>query len=162
MYSNKSSGIFFNFLAGTVLGGILGFLFAPKTGQQLRNDLKEDLDSYLKKVKDAGNKIIEDAKKTADDMVDKANQLIALTDKYIGEDLKMSIDKIEKEINSVKNAIRVALDTYKNNSAKSENSSESIADNIFINFVNENSEDYDEDILPLHEGMKRRYDRKYY
>ena len=137
MYSNKSSGIFFNFLAGTVLGGILGFLFAPKTGQQLRNDLKEDLDSYLKKVKDAGNKIIEDAKKTADDMVDKANQLIALTDKYIGEDLKMSIDKIEKEINSVKNAIRVALDTYKNNSAKSENSSESIADNIFINFVNE-------------------------
>jgi len=163
MYNNNRSGFFLNFLAGTILGGIMGFLFAPKPGSQLRKDLKEDLDLYLKKVKDAGNKIVDDAKKTANEMVEKANQLIALTDKYVGEDLKDSLDKIEKEIDSVKSAIHTAIDTYKNNSAKSENSSGSIADDIFIDFVNENSEDYkDDDLLPLHEGMRRRHDKKYY
>ncbi len=161
MNHNSRLGFFVSFLTGTAAGGILGFLFAPRTGEQLRENLKEDLDLYLRKVKDAGNRIVEDAQKTAGQMVEKANQLIALTDKYIGEDLKESLDKIEKEISSVKNAINTAVDTYKNNNAKSENSSESIVDDIFIDFVNENSEEYEEEVLPLHEGMKRRHNRKY-
>jgi gas vesicle protein len=159
MSHNNRSGFFVNFLTGTIVGGLLGLLFAPKSGRLLREDLKDDLESYLKKVKEAGNRIVEDAQKTADQMVEKANQLIALTDKYVGEDFKESLDKIEKEINSVKNAISAAVDTYKNSNSGKENSSESIADDIFIDFVNENSE---EEILPLHEGMKRRHDKKYY
>ncbi|MEJ2613676.1 MAG: YtxH domain-containing protein [Ignavibacteriaceae bacterium] len=162
MNHNSRLGFFMNFLTGTIVGGVAGFLFAPKTGQQLREDLKEDLDSYIKKVKDTGNKIVEDAQNTANQMVERANQLIALLDKYVGEDFKDSIDKIEKEISSVKAAINTAVDTYKSNSAKTENSSESIADEIFIDFVNENSEEYEEETLPLHEGMKRRHDKKYF
>ena len=162
MNHNSRFGFFVNFLTGTIVGGVAGFLFAPKTGQQLREDLKEDLDSYIKKVKDAGNKIVEDAQNTAGQMIDRANQLIALLDKYVGEDFKVSLDKIEKEISSVKAAINSAVDTYKNNSAKNENSSETIADDIFINFVNENSESLEEENLPLHEGMKRRHDKKYF
>ncbi len=162
MNHNNRLGFFVNFLTGTIVGGIVGFLFAPKTGQQLREDLKEDLDLYIKKVRDTGNKIVEDAQNTANQMVEKTNQLIALLDKYVGDDFKYSLDKIEKEILSVKTAINTAVDTYKSNSAKAENSSESIADDIFIDFVNENSEEYEEEILPLHEGMRRRYDKKYY
>ncbi|MFZ0456612.1 MAG: YtxH domain-containing protein [Ignavibacteriaceae bacterium] len=162
MNHNSRLGFFVSFLTGTIVGGVAGFLFAPKTGQQLREDLKEDLDSYIKKVKDAGNKIVEDAQNTANQMVGKANQLIALLDKYIGEDFKDSLDKIENEISIVKAAINTAIDTYKSNSAKSENSSESIADDIFIDFVNENSEEDEEEIMPLHEGMKRRHDKKYF
>ncbi len=162
MFSSKSSGFFVNFLTGTIIGGIAGFLFAPKPGRQLQENLKEDLDLYLKKVKDAGNHIVEDAQKTAGQMVEKANQLIALTDKYVGEDFKESLEKIEKEIGSVKNAIYTAVDNYKSGHAKTGNSSESIADDIFIDFVNENSDDYEEEIMPLHEGMKRRHDKKYF
>ena len=163
MDNKNRSGFFLNFLAGTIFGGVMGFLFAPKPGGQLRKELKDDLDLYLKKVKDAGNKIVDDAKKTANEMVEKANQLVSLTDKYVGEDLKDSMDKIEKEIYSVKLAIHTAVDTYKSNQAKKENSSSAIADDIFIDFVNENSEDYeDDDLLPLREGMKRRHDKKYY
>jgi gas vesicle protein len=161
MNHNGRLGFFINFLTGSVVGGILGFLFAPKTGEQLREDLKEDLDLYLRRVKEAGNRIVEDAQKTASQMVEKANQLIAITDKYVGKDLKDSLDKIEKEILSVKNAINAAVDSYKSNNAKIENSSEAIADDIFIDFVNENSKEYEEEVLPLHEGMKRRHDKKY-
>ena len=103
-----------------------------------------------------------DAQNTANQMVERASHLIALLDKYVGDDFKNSIDKIEKEISSVKAAINTAVNTYKNNSNKTENSSESIADDIFIDFVNENSEEYEEEILPLHEGMKRRHDKKYF
>lgn len=162
MIHNSRLGFFVNFLTGTIVGGIAGFLFAPKTGQQLREDLKEDLDLYIKKVKDTGNKIVEDAQNTANQMVERASHLIALLDKYVGDDFKNSIDKIEKEISSVKAAINTAVNTYKNNSNKTENSSESIADDIFIDFVNENSEEYEEEVLPLHEGMKRRHDKKYF
>jgi len=162
MNHNSRLGFFVNFLTGTIVGGIAGFLFAPKTGQQLREDLKEDLDLYIKKVKDAGNRIVEDAQNTANEMVEKSNQLIALLDKYVGDDFQDSLDKIEKEIASVKTAINTAVDTYKSNSAKAENSSESIADDIFIDFVNENSEEYEEESLPLREGMKRRHDKKYF
>ena len=162
MNHNSRLGFFVNFLTGTIVGGVVGFLFAPKTGQQLREDLKEDLDSYIKKVKETGNKIVEDAQNTANQMVERANQLIALLDKYVGDDFKDSLDKIENEISSVKAAINTAVDTYRNNSAKSENSSESIADNIFIDFVDANSEEYEEENLPLHEGMKRRHDKKYF
>ena len=162
MSHNSRLSFFTNFLTGTIVGGIAGFLFAPKTGQQLREDLKDDLELYLKRVKEAGYKIIEDAQKTADQMVEKANQLIALMDKYIGEDFKESLDKFDREITSVKSAINAAVDTYKSNSAKSENSSESIADDIFIDFVKENNESYEEETLPLHEGMRRRHDKKYF
>jgi gas vesicle protein len=154
MYTrNNQSGFFLNFLTGTVIGGLIAFLFAPKSGEQLRNDLENDLKSYLEKVKTAGNKIIEEA-----------NQLAALTNKYAEGSFKESFGKVEKEISSVKNAIHAAVDTYKNYYNKSENSSESIADDIFIDFVtenaNENIEDYE--LLPQHEGMKRRHDKKYF
>jgi gas vesicle protein len=160
---NSSSGFFLNFLLGAAAGSILSLLFSPKSGGQFRKDLQEDLNSYLNKVKTAGNSIVEDAKKIADDMVDKANQLLVLTNKWVDGNFNDTIEKIEKEIKSVKNAIYAAVETYNNNNVESENSSGSIADDIFIDFVNENSEDFDEElILPLHEGMKRRQDRKYY
>jgi gas vesicle protein len=146
------------------MGGILAFLFAPKSGKQLRKDLENDLKSYLEKVKTAGNKIVDEAKKTADEIVEKANQLAALTNKYAEGSFKESFGKVEKEISSVKNAIHAALDTYKNYHNKSENSSGAIADDIFIDFVTENTSETSEeyDLLPQHEGMKRRHDKKYY
>ncbi len=160
---NSSSGFLFNFLLGAAAGSVITLLFSPKNGRQFRRDLQEDLNSYLNKVKTAGNNIVEDAKKIADDMIDKANQVLALTNKWVEGNFGDSLGKIENEFNSVKNAIYAAVDTYKNNNVQFQNSSESIADDIFIDFVNENSDDFDEElILPLHEGMKRRHDKKFY
>ena len=40
-----------NFVAGAALGVGLGMLFAPKTGEEIRKDLKEKLDELLEQVK---------------------------------------------------------------------------------------------------------------
>ena len=40
------------FALGTVVGGALALLFAPKPGQQLRHDLGERLDGATQRIKD--------------------------------------------------------------------------------------------------------------
>ena len=40
------------FALGTVVGGVLALLFAPKPGQQLRHDLGERLDGATQRIKD--------------------------------------------------------------------------------------------------------------
>lgn len=40
------------FAAGVVVGGLLGVLFAPKKGQELRNDIKKTFDDLADRGKD--------------------------------------------------------------------------------------------------------------
>lgn len=40
------------FLAGAAIGAGVGMLFAPKSGKELRKDLKEKLDELVRKAKD--------------------------------------------------------------------------------------------------------------
>lgn len=49
---SKKNGGLGKFLLGGVIGAGLGVLFAPKTGNETRKELKSGLDEMLKKVKD--------------------------------------------------------------------------------------------------------------
>ena len=40
------------FALGTLVGGAMGLLFAPKTGEEMRRDLGERLDDATHRVKD--------------------------------------------------------------------------------------------------------------
>lgn len=54
-YENDRSS---NFWLGVGIGAILGVLFAPRTGKETREKLKEDYDKYLEK----GSEALEEAK----------------------------------------------------------------------------------------------------
>lgn len=156
MFKEKGSNFFTNILVGTVIGGVLAFLFSPKKGEDLRNDLKEDLDNYLDKVKNIRDKFVDEAQKFSDDLYLKVEKFNSLIEKYSHDSFKEPKEKIEKEIESLKKAVKMALESYKENCNKPENSTEYMADDIFIDFVNENLDDMDDDLMPKHESMHKR------
>ena len=76
--SNKKSGVL-KFLAGVGIGAGFGLLFAPKSGEETRRELKEKLDEFIKAVKDI------DIKEVKDEFVAKI------------EEIKEELDDLDKE-----------------------------------------------------------------
>ena len=71
--SKKKSG-WGAFALGAIVGGVLGILFAPKSGKETRKELKEKLDDLIEKAKDI-------------DVAEVKEKLVAKTQEII-EDLK--------------------------------------------------------------------------
>ena len=60
---------------GTIIGGVLALLYAPKSGKETREDISDEIEIYLKKAAVAKNKIIEKAKKLSNDMVGQSERV---------------------------------------------------------------------------------------
>jgi len=75
----KNKGGLLKFLAGVGLGVGVGMLFAPKSGEKLRKDLKDKLNELFNKAKEI------DVKEVAEDFMNKVN------------DLKKEIEDLDKE-----------------------------------------------------------------
>jgi len=158
MSDNKGDSLL-KILVGALIGGIAGIFFAPKTGEHLRQDLSDDLDEYLKKVRATRDNFVNETEKTAEEIRSKADQISAFIDKYGENAVQESVEKIEAEINAFKSAIKAAMESYK----KSKNTmkdSQKVADDIFVDFVNENTSEYEDESLPKKESMHRRPERK--
>jgi gas vesicle protein len=75
----KPQGHFFTgFLIGGVLGALAGIFFAPKSGKELRSDIKEK-----------GSEVLKDAKEIYADASTKAKEII--------EEAKHQAEKLKKE-----------------------------------------------------------------
>jgi gas vesicle protein len=81
---NNNSHFFTAFLMGSILGVLAGMFFAPKSGKELRSEIKEKGGEVLKDAKevyaDAGTKakaIIEDAKHRADELKKEADRYLS-------------------------------------------------------------------------------------
>jgi gas vesicle protein len=130
------------FIIGGAIGSILTFLFTPKTGEELRNDIGTGAKDYLDKARVDGKKIL-------DDIVNYANQLRALTAKYAESLYSGPTDRIETEIKSLRNALNASIDVYRTKGkAIHSPKNDKLVNNISSEFENE--------ALPKIEGMKRR------
>ncbi len=124
-------GLFWGFLAGSIVGGITALLFAPKSGKELRGeimdkaeDFLDDAEQFMEKAKDRANEIINDGKKKSEKLVIEARQKVdsliedaeqILNDAKIkaGGTINTSKNVIEKESERLKNAVKAGVDTYK-------------------------------------------------
>jgi gas vesicle protein len=52
MEDNKAVGYGLSFVLGTILGAVLGLLFAPSSGDELRRNIKEQVDIQYAKVQE--------------------------------------------------------------------------------------------------------------
>ena len=146
---------FTSFILGGITGGILALLFAPCSGNELRQRINSGANDLVKSAKEKEEEIVNRAKKAADNLIIKAIQLAALTDKYASGALDIPAEKIELEIKSLKAAIDAAVKTYK---GKNGNSSEILINTETIENI---FSDFDNVVLPKREGMKRRFNLKF-
>lgn len=72
-------------LIGTIFGFIIGLLFAPKKGKELRKNIKEKVEEVKENPKETINETITNIKEKVSDFIDVD---------YVDSDIKISEDEI--------------------------------------------------------------------
>jgi gas vesicle protein len=124
-------GMLVGFLAGSAIGAIIALLYAPKSGKEFRNDIKErtdefldDAQDYLANAKQKANEIINEGKKKSEKLVADAKVKVdgllhdaetVLSDaktKACGY-VASGMENITKESERLKSAVKAGVDAYK-------------------------------------------------
>jgi gas vesicle protein len=76
-----AKGLIIGFVAGSVVGAVLALLYAPKSGRELRRDIKEKTgelvekgDEYLARARSKAAEIVNEGKRKADDLLSGARK----------------------------------------------------------------------------------------
>jgi len=116
-------GLVLGLLAGGTIGAVLALLYAPKSGRELRADLKEradDLiggaDEYMQSAKTRAGELVSEAKKRSETLITEAQKraesLLSDADKIIS-DARQKTAPIVEEGARVKNAVKAGLDAFR-------------------------------------------------
>ena len=137
MEDNKTAkGLLLGFITGSVVGAALALLYAPKSGKELRNDIRvkkdeilDDTSEYLQiaktKATDLINEgkrkseeLISDAKKRAGTLIDDANSILNDAKEKATTAIGNTKEKLTGETEKVKEAFKAGLDAYNQEKTK--------------------------------------------
>ncbi|QQS37651.1 MAG: YtxH domain-containing protein [Ignavibacteriales bacterium] len=129
--NNLKKGLLIGFLAGGAIGAILALLYAPKSGKELRNDIRAKTDDYLDdaerfiaeaKVKASelinegkrkSEKLIVDAKTKSGELLKDAEKIFSDAKTKASSTIHHGKEIIEDEGTRLKSAVKAGLDAYK-------------------------------------------------
>lgn len=124
-------GLLIGFLTGAAVGSVIALLFAPKSGKELRQDIKiksgefmDDAEAYLEQAKDKATQLINDGKKRSEKLVadakvkvdallNEAEKILSDAKVKTGEFVDAGKTKFEKEGDKLKSAIKAGVDAYR-------------------------------------------------
>jgi len=130
--NNSGKGFLIGFLAGGAIGAILALLYAPKSGKELRSDIKlktdgilDDADKYLAEAKDKAKDLINEGKKKSEKLISeaktKSEELLKDAEKVFGDAkakantvISAGKETITAESDRLKTALKAGVDAYKN------------------------------------------------
>ena len=115
-----AKGLIIGFLSGAIVGGVIALLYAPKSGKELRQDLKrkgeeiaEDVDEYLKDAQVKAKHLINEGKEKSTHLISeakvKAETLLKDAEQIMSEAKK----KVADESTRLKTAVKAGVDAYK-------------------------------------------------
>lgn len=129
--NNHGNGFLIGLIAGGALGAIIGLLYAPKSGKELRNDIKlksneylDDADKYIEEAKIKAKNLINDGKRRSDDLIadakSKSQELLKEAEKLF-DNAKTKASKtatdtkanLETEGTRLKSAVKAGVEAYK-------------------------------------------------
>ncbi|HED07328.1 MAG TPA: gas vesicle protein [Ignavibacteria bacterium] len=129
--NNGGNGFLIGLIAGSALGAIVGLLYAPKSGKELRDDIRtksneylDDADKYIEDAKVKAKDLINDGKKKSDGLIadakSKSEELLKEAQKIFDEaKSKTSKTVSEKKVNleaegtRLKSAVKAGVEAYK-------------------------------------------------
>jgi gas vesicle protein len=121
--NGTTKGFIFGLLAGGAIGAILALLYAPKSGRELRADIKSKTDELMgsaeevfenvkgklpevsMEAKKRSQQIISDAKSKADSLLQDADRVL--------NNVKQRSSSIVEEGIKVKEAVKAGMDAFK-------------------------------------------------
>lgn len=124
-------GVIIGFLAGGALGAALALLYAPKTGRELREEIKlkkddylDEAEKYLAEAKDKAidlindgkkrsEKLIKDAKIKSDELLKDAEKILTDARSKTGDMVKSGKEKVDDKTSQIKSAVKAGVDAYK-------------------------------------------------
>ena len=117
-----AKGLLIGFIAGSAVGAIVALLYAPKSGKEMRADIKEkasDLkDEVAEKLSLARAKavdIVNEGKRRSDDIISEAKERAG----SLLNDADRVLNDARDEGNKVKAAFRAGADAYRSEKEKS-------------------------------------------
>lgn len=126
---SMAKGLIIGLFAGGAIGAALALLYAPKSGRELRADLKDKADDlmggaeeYLHAAKERAGEIVSEAKKRSDQLITdakkKADTLLVDADKIIS-DARHKAAPVVEEGARIKSAVKAGFDAYKDERRRS-------------------------------------------
>ena len=118
--SGLAKGLFIGLVAGGIVGAITALLYAPKSGKELRSDIKrkagdlaEDASGYMKTARSKTIDVINEGKSRSDQLVsdakEKAEHILGSAEKV----LTGIRERAGEDSSRVKSAFRAGVDAYK-------------------------------------------------
>ena len=129
--SNVSKGLLIGFLTGTVVGAAVALLYAPKSGKELRQDIKgktdefiDEAEKFLDTAKEKAKVTINESKKKAEELLSEAkskaevlmkdaNRVLNDAKAKTNEVVQTGKDTVEAEGSRLKTALKAGVDAYK-------------------------------------------------
>jgi gas vesicle protein len=126
---NTVKGFLFGLIAGGALGAALALLYAPKTGRELRGDIKkrtdelvQDAEEYISTAREKAVDLINDGKKRADSIISdarkRAEDLLHDAENVLSG-AKQKAGGIVGEGEKLRDAVKAGVDTFKEERSKS-------------------------------------------
>ncbi|MBI4548038.1 MAG: YtxH domain-containing protein [Ignavibacteriae bacterium] len=125
-----AKGLFIGFVAGAIAGAITALLYSPKSGKEMRSDIKkkagdlaEGASDYMKGVRSKTTELVNKGKERSEQLVgevkEKAGHLLDDADKMLS-DIR---SRATEESGRVKSAFRAGVETYKTERERDKRSS---------------------------------------
>lgn len=129
--NHLGKGVLIGFITGGALGAALALLYAPKTGKELRAEIRtksddylDEADKYITEAKDKAIDLINDGKKKSEKLIKdakaKSDELIKDAEKVLEEArsktdvlVKTDKEKVDQKTSQVRTAIKAGVDAYK-------------------------------------------------
>jgi gas vesicle protein len=124
-------GLFIGLLTGGAIGAIVALLYAPKSGKELRNDIKNKTDEYYDetekfiaeakvKAKDMMNEgkkrseqLIANAKSKSEELLKNAERIFTEAKNKTGSIFSIGKEVVDDETSKLKTAFKAGVNTYK-------------------------------------------------
>lgn len=120
MSSNSSKNLLIGFLSGAVVGGIVALLTAPKSGKELRADLRsksgelaEDIEEYLHDAQEKARIIINEGKEKSSALISEAKRKADSLLKDAEGIFSDAKSRVSGEGSKLKTAFRAGVDAYR-------------------------------------------------
>ena len=116
---NSVKGFLIGFLAGGTVGAIIALLTAPKSGKELRGDIKQkseeytdEAEKYLADAKNKAGELINDAKSKSQDILNTAGRVFKDAKAKTTGVINSGKEKIETETERLKSSIKDGINAY--------------------------------------------------